>query len=454
MELPAPCRDLEQIFRAALASVDPQQLVASRLKLAGSRLTIATEASPLVIDLSCYDQLLVLGAGKASAAMARGLEMVLGARIDQGLIVVKYGHTTPLEHIETLQAGHPIPDTNSLEGARRLMALAEKADGRTLVINLLSGGASALLAAPLAAAGVTLSLEDKQETTRLLLACGATIHELNTVRKHLSAIKGGRLARLLHPARCLNLILSDVVGDRLDVIASGLTVPDPTTFAEARAVLKRYNLCRQLPVPVIDLLQKGVAGAICETPKAGDAAFENISNLLLGSNLLALRAAAEQARELGYHSAELTARAAGEARDLAGLLLSLANDVRDHQLLVRRPACLLAGGETTVTLQGTGKGGRNQELALAFLAALAELPDRGAGIYLLSAATDGNDGPTDAAGAFACSELLASARQAGLDPGAYLRRNDAYTFFEGLGALLRTGPTNTNVCDLQIILVP
>ena len=454
MDLPAPCRDLERIFRAGLASVDPRRLVASRLQLAGSRLTVAAGSFPLEYDLAAYDRLLVLGAGKATAALAQGLEEVLGDRIECGLIVVKYGHTAPLDRIEILEAGHPVPDAASVEGGRRMAALAAQADERTLVINLVSGGGSALLAAPLEAAGLSLPLGDKQAVTRLLLGCGASIDELNCVRKHLSALKGGHLARLLQPARCLNLILSDVVGDRLDVIASGLTAPDPTTFADALAILDRFRLREQVPAGVRRLLEVGAAGMVEETPKPGDPAFSRLDNVLLGSNLQALEAAAVEARACGYHSVPLTSRATGEARALARLLLAMALDVRDQQLLSPRPACLLAGGETTVTLQGDGKGGRNQELALAFLQLLAAEPAAGSGIYLLSAATDGNDGPTDAAGAFACRELLAAARDQGLDPAAYLARNDAYPFFSRLGGLLRTGPTNTNVCDLQLLVIP
>ncbi|AMV71463.1 glycerate kinase [Desulfuromonas carbonis] len=454
MQHPVPGKELEEIFRAALASVDPQQLIASRLQLSGSRLTVTSESTPLTIDLDDYDQLMVFGAGKATAAMARGLEKLLGSRIGNGLIVVKYGHTAPLTRIETLEAGHPIPDQASLLGARRIAALALRADSRTLVINLISGGGSALLAAPRTDSGLALSLTDKQATTRLLLRCGATIDELNCVRKHLSALKGGGLARLLAPARSLNLILSDVIGDRLDVIASGLCVPDPTTFSDALAILDRYRLPDRVPGPVLDLLRAGAAGKIAETPKPGDPAFRWCDNLLLGNNKVALQAASREASSRGFTTTIVTDHACGEARELARRLLAAALDYRDRQRPGRGPACLLAGGETTVTLRGDGKGGRNQELALAFLAAMAELPDLGTGLYLLSAASDGNDGPTDAAGAFACSELLAAATVAGLDPADYLARNDAYSFFDRLGALLRTGPTNTNVCDLQLILIP
>ena len=454
MDYPAAFAHLEKIFHAGLRKVDPRRLVETRLSLDGTLLTVTDGDSEIRLDLDDFDRIVVIGAGKASAALARGLETVLGERIDRGLVVVKYGHTAPLQRIEILEAGHPVPDANGLAGARRILEMAREADARTLVVGLISGGGSALLTAPLQSeTGPALALADKQETTRQLLACGASIDEINTLRKHLSAIKGGRLVRALHPARCLNLVLSDVVGDRLDVIASGPTVGDTSTWADAMAVVERYGLAGRLPATVMEVLRRGVAGELEETPGPGDASFAAIDNVLLGRNLDALKGAADQAGRLGYRPVLLTSQATGEARELAVLLRAVARDVRGEGLLAARPACLLCGGETTVTLRGEGKGGRNQELALAFLAGLRPDSNGDAGLYLLSAATDGDDGPTDAAGAFACTDLFAEARRRGLDPGDYLRRNDSYRFFEQLGALLKTGPTNTNVCDLQMVLV-
>ena len=445
--------DGEAIFRAALERADPRRLIREQLHLAGTRLRVGLGEKPFEIDLSRYRRLLVLGAGKASAAMARGIEDVLGERIDGGLVVVKYGHTAPLSRIELMEAGHPVPDENSRRGAERLAELAAGADAETLVVTLISGGGSALLAAPLAVPGFPLSLAEKQETTRLLLACGAGIGEINCLRKHLSALKGGRLLRLLHPARSLSLILSDVVGDRLDVIASGLTVADASSYRDALAIVDKYDLAERLPAKVMALLKAGAQGRVEETLKPGDPALAGAANVLLGSNRESLLAAADAARRLGYRSVILTARASGEARELGRLLAGIARDIRSHGLLAAPPACVLLGGGATLALRRSGQGGCTPECAPALLAAPAVDPSAYSGMIFLSAATDGNDGPTDAAGAFASPGVLARARSAGLDPGAALLANDSYTFFAATGDLFKTGPTNTNVCDLQILLV-
>ena len=451
-----PERDhLTAIFQAALERVDPYRMIVEHVRLEGATLVVAFEGQRHAVDLDRYDRVLVLGAGKASVPMARGVEAVLGDRIGGGLVVVKYGHGGPLARIEVLEAGHPTPDHNSVEGARRIAELAGQADERTLILNLVSGGGSALLCAPLVdpGASVALTLADKQAVTRALLACGADIGEVNCLRKHLSGVKGGRLLRLMAPARSLNLILSDVVGDRLDTIASGLTCADPTTFADALAIVAKYDLAQKSPAAVLRALELGAAGAIADTPKAGDPATLATTSILIGTNLAALLAARTKAAALGYNTAALTCALTGEAREVAKVLYGIARDVRDRDLLVARPAVIMAGGETTVTLTGPGKGGRNQEMALAFLAEMAKDEQGGRGIHFLSASTDGSDGPTDAAGAFASAALLERAGQASLSLGGALRANDSYTFFEAVGGLLKTGPTMTNVCDLHMILV-
>jgi hydroxypyruvate reductase len=301
---------------------------------------------------------------------------------------------------------------------------------------------------------LTLSLEEKRRATQVLLGCGATIQEFNCIRKHISALKGGRLAELLHPARSLNLILSDVVGDRLDTIASGLTVADETTFAQALSIIDKYEIEQQLPVGVMDLLRRGAGGEFPETPKPGDPVFEAVTNVLLGTNYTALSAAARKAEQLGYAPVVLSSRVVGEAREVAKVLAAIALDMGTLDFLAEKPACLLCGGETTITLRGKGKGGRNQELALAFLQEIAAAEAHAVqGITFLSGATDGNDGPTDAAGAFASLDILEQARRQGLAIPDYLARNDSYHFYEAVGGLLKTGPTNTNVCDLQICLI-
>ena len=445
---------LEKIFAAAVNRVDPQRMITDYLSLKGDLLTVSLPGAFREVNLREYRRVLVLGAGKAAAKMAKALEGLLGDRIDDGFISVKPGHTEPLKIIRTNEGGHPVPDEQSQASAREVERLAEEADESTLVINLISGGGSALLCSPYADGHFSLSLKEKRKTTELLLACGANIREINCVRKHLSGIKGGRLAARLAPAASLNLILSDVIGDSLSAIASGLTAADPTTFADAAAVFDKYQLWDRVPGEAAKILRAGQEGKIQDTPKPGDPRLGKAANILIGTNRDALVTAAETARALGYHTAALTARLSGEARLAADFLWSIARDTRDHGLLVQPPACIITGGETTVTLTGEGRGGRNQEMALALLSRMLEDPDDSRGIYFLSAGTDGNDGPTDAAGAFADEELTSRALSSGLKASAYLADNDSYRFFNTLGGLLKTGPTNTNVSDLQIMLIP
>ena len=438
--------DARTIFSAALERVDPLPMLERVMQLEGDRLHIATATETREFDLRCFDRIIAFGAGKASARMALGLEGLLGDRLSGGVVAVKTGHVESLSRLRLLEASHPVPDATSQVAANALLALGQGADDRTLFIGLTSGGGSALLCAPLAG----LSLEDKRETTRLLLGCGASIRELNCVRRHLSAIKGGRLAAALAPSTVVNLLLSDVIGDELSAIASGITAPDPTSYADAIAILGRFNLMARVPEAVRQLLATRL---IPETPKPGAPLFRRTHNLIIGNNHQAILAAQAKAQELGYTTQVLSARLEGEAREAGRFLMATAAEVRDRQPPLKAPACLLCGGETTVTLRGTGKGGRNQELALAALAHCEQEPHRMRGITLLSAGTDGNDGPTDAAGAFACAELLAKAQARGLSAKAYLASNDSYPFFEQLDGHLKTGPTNTNVCDLQILLV-
>ncbi len=447
---------LTRIFHAGLRRVDPYRMMSERVFLDGERLAVRLEDGETSIDLEDIRRIIVIGCGKATAPMAAALEEILGDRIGTGLIVVKYGHTAPLEIIETLEAGHPVPDENGVAGARRIVELADAADRETLVISLISGGGSALLPLPLERRGgdgaVRLTLSHKRRTTEALLACGADIGEINGVRKHLSGVKGGRLLARLAPARSLNFILSDVVGDDPATIASGITAPDPTTFGDALSTMEKYDIQGRVPPEVMAVLRMGAEGRIPETLKPGDPAEDLAVNHLIGTNRSALSAAAEKAQALGYTPVRLTSRLTGEAREAARFLAAVAVDAAKQGMTARPPACILSGGETTVTIRGDGKGGRNQEMALAFLVEMARNPDDFAGIAFLSGATDGNDGPTDAAGAFADLDLLTEARNRSLDPAAHLRNNDAYSFFEQIDGLLKTGPTNTNVCDLQIIL--
>jgi glycerate 2-kinase len=487
--------DLERIFTRAVDSVNPENLIRDRLNIKGDRLTITSEDGNLDIDIRGYTRIVVIGAGKATARMAKAVEAICGDRITEGLISVKYGHTEPLSIIETIEAGHPVPDFNSLDAAARILEMADRADEQTLILNLISGGGSALLAAPLhsiiegvevapkgtspeglrsvapkgtsseglpsvapkgtsSLRSIALTLEELQETTRVLLGSGATIEEVNCIRKHLSAIKGGRLAEHAYPALQINLLLSDVIGDRLDTIASGLSTHDNTTYNQALAILEKYGIQGAVPARVTRTLEAGGQGLIPETPKRGAALFERVNNLIIGNNLVAVRAAVGEAKHLGYDSIALSSRIIGEAREAAKVFAGIVKDVQRHGILAGKPSCIVWGGETTVTLQGSGKGGRNQEFALSFLLELQEYAaGYEQGIALLAASTDGNDGPTDAAGAYASTGVLVKSAELSLDPLDYLKNNDSYTFFDKTGFLLRTGPTNTNVCDLQIALV-
>jgi hydroxypyruvate reductase len=399
-----------QIFNAALKAADPKAAVLAHL----------SADEPL---LRRAKRIFLLGAGKASAPMAQAVEKVCGRRIAAGCVVVKDGHTAPLRYAELRESGHPVPDERGVAAAQRIAELAREATAEDLVICCISGGASALM--PLPAPGVTLA--EKQAVTRQLLASGANIHEMNAVRKHLSAIKGGQLAQLAAPAPVLTLILSDVIGDDLSTIGSGPTAPDPSTLADVAAIFHRYGITHPLPDR--------------ETPKK----LSNVTNRIVGSNAQSIRAAAAKAKELGYKPLILSTTIEGETRDVARMHVAIARECLRSGHPAKPPVCILSGGETTVTLRGSGKGGRNQEFALAAALDLIDEP----GILVLSAGTDGTDGPTDAAGAFATAATAKDARAA----RAALDANDSYSYLQGTGDLLLTGPTRTNVMDVRILLV-
>lgn len=438
----SPRQDALTILRAALKAADPVLAVRRFLRREGDSLICGAKRYPL----SRFERVFVLGAGKASASMASAVESVLGAaRITGGIVVAKYGHSLPLKRVNVVESGHPVPDAAGVEGARQLVAMAVEAGPRDLVIMLISGGASALTPYPVP----PITLAEKQETTKLLLACGANIQEINTVRKHLSGLKGGHLARRAAPATLITLMLSDVIGDPMDAIGSGPAVPDPSTFAGAAAIFEKYELTGRVPPNVLERIQQGVAGKVEETPKPGDAAFRHAQNLIVGSNRLAIDAAAEKARALGYKPLILSTFIEGETRDVARMHAAIAREVCAANRPVRAPACLISGGETTVTLRGQGLGGRNQEFVLAAAIDLAGM-DR---VTVLSAGTDGTDGPTDAAGALADGSTIARGESKGLSAQAYLTQNDSYHFFDGLGDLIRTGPTRTNVNDVRLLLI-
>lgn len=433
--------DARRIFEAGIAAVDPVEAVKRHLGRTGDILHVADRR----YELPTYRHVYVVGTGKASARMARGLEEILGESIDSGVVVVKYGYSTPTRRVDIVEAGHPIPDPPGVEGTKQIIDTLRKAGNDDLVIFLVSGGGSALLPCP--ADGLTL--EDKQRTTQILLDCGATIHEINSVRKHLSKVKGGRLARLAYPATVVGLILSDVIGDRLEGIASGPTVPDTSTFSDCLKIIERYQLQGKIPPVVRAFLEQGARGGIEETPKAADPVFEKVQNVLVGSNRLALQAAKQKADALGYNSLLLSSSVEGETQTVAAVHAAIAKEISATGGPVRRPACVISGGETTVTIRGGGLGGRNQEFALAAALHIEGLE----GIVILSGGTDGTDGPTDAAGGVVDGGTLRRATANGLDAGDYLRRNDSYHFLQSTGDLLITGPTYTNVMDLHVMLI-
>ncbi len=432
---------VRRVLQAALSAADPARAVRSALRLEGGQLTAAGRT----YDLAGYRRILVTGMGKAVVGMARGLLDALPGRVMGGLLVPKHlpeaGALPPA--IQLLPGQHPVPGPLSLAAARGLMDLLSICSADDLVFCLVSGGGSALLSLP----DDSVSLEDMQQLTRLLLASGAEIGEINTLRKHLDRVKGGGLARMAAPASLVTLILSDVIGSPLSSIASGPTAPDPTTFADALTVLDKYRLREQVPASIRAVLEAGALGNRPETLKEDNPVFRKVQNVLVASNEHSARAAVEQARADGFNALLLTTSLSGEAREAgSGLADVLRRAARTGDPLPR-PCCIVAGGETTVTLRGGGTGGRNQEVALGALAGLAGLED----VALVTLATDGEDGPTDAAGALVTGQSLDRAQAAGLDVEDALRRNDSYTFFQALGSLLHTGPTGTNVNDLTFL---
>lgn len=433
--------DVGHILAAALHAVDPYHAVLRAMHRQGGALTIGEER----FDLQSIGRIFMVGFGKAGEPMALAAAEVLAERLTAGCVIVKEGTLSPEAtslrgKIEFIEAAHPIPDERGVQGARRVHALLKDTRAEDLVICLISGGGSALSVSP--AEGI--QLEDVQTLTRQLLASGADIYAINTLRKHLETLKGGGLARLAYPAKVVSLILSDVVGDALDAIASGPTVPDPTTFQQAYHILERFHLVPHTPPAILHRLRQGVRGQITETPKPEEELFKRVQNVIIANNHHAAQAALDKARRLGFHSLLLTTHLQGEARQVGRFLAAILQQTALSGEPLPRPACLIAGGETTVTLQGKGVGGRNQELALSAAFDLADLHE----VALVALATDGVDGPTDAAGAVVSGETLPRAQMLGMEAQAYLDENNAYPFFARLGDLIRIGATRTNVNDL------
>ena len=430
-----------EALEATLESADPQRIIKAKVHRTGNALHVEGQT----FNLSQFRELYVIGGGKASGPMATALESILGDRISKGIINVPQ-NSGPHQSakIEFREASHPIPNEAGLQGAKAMLNLASQAEKRDLIICLISGGGSSLMPLP----RDEIPLNDLQSVTDALLRSGATINEINTVRKHLSAVKGGWLAKAAYPATVLNLILSDVIGDPLDFIASGPTVPDSTTFQDAVQILNRHKLWKTMPQPVKAALMEGQEGRLEDTPKQGDKAFRNVKNIIIGNNRTATQAACESLCKAGLQSLLLTSLLEGEARHVGTLLSSIAKEIEASGNPVSRPCGIVAGGETTVTVTGDGKGGRNQEVALS--AALGVTGMNGVAIASLS--TDGIDGPTDAAGAVIDGNTLARSRRARMNARECLAHNDSYRFLSKLEDLIFTGLTGTNVNDVSVIV--
>jgi glycerate 2-kinase len=429
-----------QIWDAALQRANPSACIRNVMSVGDGVLSVSGRDYPL------GGRLFVIGAGKASARMAQVVEEILDDEITGGLVVTKYGHTLPVHRIEIVEAGHPIPDVAGVSAVERTRDMLSDLVPDDIVVCLVSGGCSALWPAP--ADGITL--EQKQEVTSLLLRAGATIRELNCVRKHLSLIKGGQLAQWAAPARVISLIMSDVIGDPLDFIGSGPTAPDSTSFSDAWSILKRYEL--DVPDAVLTRFERGARGQLPETPKPGDPVFKNVENIIVANNRLLVDAASEKAKGMGFNPLILSTEVEGKARDVGRLFASIGREIGATGNPIASPACVLTSGETTVTVRGNGSGGRNQEMALAWAISMGSRPTSSPCCFA-SIATDGTDGPTNAAGGLVDPTTCARAIELGLAPLDYLRSNDSSTFLKATGDLILTGPTQTNLMDLQILLV-
>jgi len=435
--------DAVSLFHVGIEAASPYNLIPNNMLLEENNLTISDiNGASKSFDLKNYNKIIVIGAGKASTSMAYEVEKILDGKIDEGLVVTKYNFRSELKRIQTLDASHPLPGKSGIEASKKIIEICKNAKENDLIINLISGGASSLLPYP----ADNITIEDKIKTTKILLRAGATIQELNTVRKHISAIKGGQFAKYVYPATIINLIISDVIGDHLDVIGSGITVPDPTTFEDSWNVVIKYKLENKIPHSVKNYLGDGIDGKVPETPKPGNPIFNNVYNLIIGNNALALSAIKIAAEEKGYYTKIISSTLEGEAKDAGKFIAQIA---KEYSLSEEKPVCLIFGGETTVTVKGNGKGGRNQELCLSTAIEIDGMQK----ITFLSGGTDGNDGQTEAAGAICNGRTIERAKGLGLDALKFLNSNDSYNFFNKLEDLIITGPTNTNVMDIQIVLL-
>lgn len=432
----------QNILKSALKAVDPYNLIFEQIKRKKNKLYFKTGFE---IDLDKFKNVYLLGIGKGVAPMARAVSKILDKNLISGDIIVKYEHGEPVDKINVHEAGHPIPDENTLKATSTVLGKLKTLNETDLVFVLLTGGGSALFEK----LPDTVVLKDLQILNELLLGCGASIDEINCIRKHISYIKGGQLVRHIYPAKIVTLALSDVVGDDLSVIASGPTTPDESTFQDAMTIIKRYKIENKIPASILEVLNDGVSGSTAETPKSQDAIFNSVTNMVIGSNIIALKAAEAKAIKSGFNTLILTSMIQGEVKELSKVIESLIREIHQSNIPIEKPACLLIGGEPTLKVTGMGKGGRNQELALSVLTKNIEKP------YLfLSCGSDGTDGPTDAAGAIVLNTTFQKADLLDLNAKEYLKNNDAYNFFSPLRDLIKTGPTRTNVMDIMITLIP
>ncbi|MGI0092055.1 MAG: glycerate kinase type-2 family protein [Nitrososphaerales archaeon] len=437
--------DVVRALNEALRAANPRTILGEKVKLKGSELIVD---SSIKLDVSRFQRILVIGGGKAGAGMAAAIEQILGKRITAGRVnVPDYLESRPrLDRIEFHEATHPVPSVKGMAGVCKMLDLVGQPSNKDLIICLISGGGSALMPMPIE----SIKLDDEKQVTNLLLRSGARIQEMNTVRKHLSATKGGRLAEKLYPATVLSLIISDVVGDELDSIASGPTVPDSTTYQDTKEILMKYKLWDELSKSVRNTVDRGVSDHSYETPKPGSRIFKQVFNVLVGSSKQSCVAAAGSLKKSGYKTLILSTHIQGEARDVGQIFAGILSDVRRNGIPLRAPAAIVAGGESTVTITGHGKGGRNQELVLSAAFGIESVPD----VVVASMGTDGVDGPTDAAGAIADSSTLSRAKMQEMDPKNFLQEHNSYNFFRKLGDLIITGPTGTNVNDIMILVAP
>lgn len=434
-------RNILKVIWQSIQSVHPENTIKNHLKLRYNNLIIDNNK----VNLDVYENIYIIGAGKASAHMAKALENIFMKRITKGLICVKYGHSVKLHSILVVEAGHPMPDNNSYLAAKRTLELIKECSEKDLIICLMSGGASAIWALPYA----KISFEDKKNCYEILLRSGADIHELNTVRKHISRIKGGLLAQAAYPARLITLAISDVIGNNFSSIGSGPCVGDPTTFKDTMNVFKKYDLFQKIPKSVLKHVLAGVKGDIKETPKPNDRIFRGNVECIVTSNKQFLDIAKQTGEYLGYNVKIVSSELTGEARDVGRQLVEKARQIKSAKKPGSKPTILLFGGETTVTLKGDGKGGRNQELALSAALEMVDLED----VLIASFGTDGTDGPTDAAGAFADNKTVAKGNDMHLNAKDFLDSNNSYKYFSKIEDSIITGPTGTNVMDVQIVII-